>query len=675
MATVAGRRMSSLSGGHMSGSGGIVRETAVIGREIAMGRGMGRILGSLTLLTQYINSATSGVKQSKSAIREAADAYQQAASQAGAMAAAAMKKAEASAAAAKIQTESSGEYIRTLIDEKKANVAAAQAASDNAKATAAAAEVKAAAAKAQFNSSYSQAQSPGGLTIASMEKMQADRAEMKTAQAAAEADSQQAKAAFEAAAAYQVKAEAELKDAITAEQNATATMDTATADVQAAQAAQANAVALNAKAVSAAAAADQEEVLAAATATTSGTMLGALGIFGLLVLIIAEAYVVFRSLATMLGRTSEATKEAAKYANDHKLAVWEEIEAMEKLKIASENTTEAIRRMNEAKDQSVKLAEDAVNAAKDEANAKEKLYDAGIKSQLLDIKIAEKKGLITSKEATEQEEKIKLQEVSDKAAAKNAELGKESSIMGIAASNAEIASKQAQRDAQAASDKINKSPIGKKKAEMLAQDEKDLEAAKKEAEQATKDRIEYNKGGSNILWSSSLKARIEGYHGVADKSAALDETEKSKKSVVDAAEARIASLKENMLPDEKAAADAIRIAQQKTEAADSLKLDAQKAKNDYDINKKNSPAEVAAEQSNIKKEAELAEINNNRVQGYGLNSNQRIGSYAATPPIWKEQLEQLKRIGHNTDGLRGERNAPPGTRAPQLGTTPNNNHH
>ena len=175
--------------------------------------------------------------------------------------------------------------------------------------------------------------------------------------------------------------------------------------------------------------------------------------------------------------------------------------------------------------------------------------------------------------------------------------------------------------------------------------------------------------------SSSLKARIEGYHGVADKSAALDETEKSKKSVVDAAEARIASLKENMLPDEKAAADAIRIAQQKTEAADSLKLDAQKAKTDYDTNKKNSPAEVAAEQSNIKKEAELAEINNNRVQGYGLNSNQRIGSYAATPPIWKEQLEQLKRIGHNTDGLHGERNGPPGTRAPQLGTTPNNNHH
>ena len=61
----------------------------------------------------------------------------------------------------------------------------------------------------------------------------------------------------------------------------------------------------------------------------------------------------------------------------------------------------------------------------------------------------------------------------------------------------------------------------------------------------------------------------------------------------------------------------------------------------------------------------------NRVEGYGLNSNQRIGAYAATPPVWQEQLTQLKEINRKTADGHGNRNAPPGNREPQLGTTPN----
>ena len=46
-------RSATAGGGHGAvGMTGMVRETTVIGREIAMGRGMGRILGSLTLLSQ-----------------------------------------------------------------------------------------------------------------------------------------------------------------------------------------------------------------------------------------------------------------------------------------------------------------------------------------------------------------------------------------------------------------------------------------------------------------------------------------------------------------------------------------------------------------------------------------------------------------------------------------------
>ena len=59
LATASAARINSSMSGHgHTGVTGMVRESAVIGREIAMGRGMGRILASLTLLTQYIGIHT-----------------------------------------------------------------------------------------------------------------------------------------------------------------------------------------------------------------------------------------------------------------------------------------------------------------------------------------------------------------------------------------------------------------------------------------------------------------------------------------------------------------------------------------------------------------------------------------------------------------------------------------
>ena len=86
----------------MVGTTGIVRETAVIGREIAQGRGIGRILASLTLLSQYLSSASRAAQQGASAARMLADGYAEAAFKANVAAVAAMRKAEASAAAAEM---------------------------------------------------------------------------------------------------------------------------------------------------------------------------------------------------------------------------------------------------------------------------------------------------------------------------------------------------------------------------------------------------------------------------------------------------------------------------------------------------------------------------------------------------------------------------------------------
>jgi hypothetical protein len=87
-------------------------------------------------------------------------------------------------------------------------------------------------------------------------------------------------------------------------------------------------------------------------------------------------------------------------------------------------------------------------------------------------------------------------------------------------------------------------------------------------------------------------------------------------------------------------------------------------KDQLEIAKKFGGPAAAAEDA--KKASEKA--NKDRVSGYGLNAQQRVGAYAATPPIWKEQLNELKGIRHAlTSG--GNRMEPPGARRPQMGPT------
>ena len=79
LTAATGKRMSSSMGssGHVAGLTGLIRETSVIVREIAMGRGIGRILGSFTLLIQYLNTFVGQTKQGVSAARELSNAYTQ----------------------------------------------------------------------------------------------------------------------------------------------------------------------------------------------------------------------------------------------------------------------------------------------------------------------------------------------------------------------------------------------------------------------------------------------------------------------------------------------------------------------------------------------------------------------------------------------------------------------
>ena len=548
-----------IGGGHV-GMTGMVRETAVIGREIAMERGMGRILASLTLLTQYIGVSSRAAKASKNAASELSEAYERQALKADVAAIAALRKSQA-------------------------------------------------------------------LTIeAEMEGFEND-----------------------------------------------ATLVAADANAKEADTARLAAASLREKAASAAADAAAQDALAGSSATAGLGMMGLIAVFGLMVIIIAEAYAVFKGLSEILSRTSKIQLEAAEYANKHKLAIWEEIEALEKLKDASEKTTEAIRKMNEAKDRSVELAREAVEASNNESDAKEKLYDANTKSKILDIDALEKRGLIGKLQAARKKAEIESQAVSDKAVMKQEKMDSESNILSASAKKADADKIASQKAVQAASDKINKSPEGIAKAKALANAEKDLSASKSEAEQAKKDLIEYNKGGVNFLWSSSLKARMDGFRGTKDKEGALKEQAETKANAAASAEIRVNALKRFMSPDEKALAEAERIANERSSSSITLHEQSRKANMEADINRKNSPAEVAAEQKNIKKEAEVSAINADR-KGFSLNSQQKIGAYASTPPEWKQQVDLLRQITINTAKAKAHMNNPPGVKPVQMGTKPTGIH-
>ena len=447
----------------------------------------------------------------------------------------------------------------------------------------------------------------------------------------------------------------------------------AAADASAAEAAAANAAAaaLEAKALAAANAAAADEALAAANATASESMAGALVFFALAVVIIGELYVIFKGLSEILGRVAKAQLMAAEYANEHRLAIWEEIEAMQKLKNATEKTSEALIRMNTAKDHSVELARQAIEASNEEMQARERLREASEKGKMVEIEIAEKLGFVTKLQAIQQKADVESQGIAEKAANKQAQLNKEALIAQNAAVEADTAKRAAQKNAVAASNVVNMSLEGKKRAMALANDEKNLEASKRDAEQAKKDQIEFNKGGSNILWSSSLKARMEGFKGVGDKSAALEETAESKSNSAASAEIVVNSLKRLMSPAEKAAAEAMRIAQEKTDAAVELGLSAQKATTAANINAANSPAEVAAEQRNVALKAMQETLGTAVIgKGYEMNQQQKAGAYAATPPEFKQMTDFLRLIAMQTHYLSPQSATAPGARGPQFGTRP-----
>ena len=125
------------------------------------------------------------------------------------------------------------------------------------------------------------------------------------------------------------------------------------------------------------------------------------------------------------------------------------------------------------------------------------------------------------------------------------------------------------------------------------------------------------------------------------------------------------------MPNEKAAAEALRIAQEKTSAATELGLTAKKAATAAGINAKNTPAQIAAQQGNIELSRQSEILSTVHAgKGYEMNSQQKIGAYAATPPEFKQMADFLRIIAMQTHYLVPQQAPAPGHRPPQHGTIP-----
>jgi hypothetical protein len=405
-----------------------------------------------------------------------------------------------------------------------------------------------------------------------------------------------------------IKAESEAADASAVAQTrrAEATAEAAASGNLSKEAAVANVVALEAErdmavkdGVAQALRARETAAAAAVIKASAATTLAAMGLMVLPVLLLVAAivawYIAIKNSIGWLHKKNAAIAASMEIADKYATTIAEQIDFEEKLAEAIKKTTDALRKMNEAKNHSVELAQEATAAAKAEAEAQEKLNEAATKSKILDVEMAEKTGQITHREAVQQKADIEKQSLADKANAAQAGLDNEAAIAEAAAAKARTDKATAQQNFQAASDRINKSPEGVALKAKLADAEKIKKIAEEGIKDARKGQIEsYTSGplgGKNQKDIDAFKREQEAYE------LALKNSEKL-----------IVKLKAKKSPAEIAEDSAETKANEATSASATLDETARRTAAAAATHAKNSPAEVAAQQANVQKQANIEKL-------------------------------------------------------------------
>ena len=126
-------------------------------------------------------------------------------------------------------------------------------------------------------------------------------------------------------------------------------------------------------------------------------------------------------------------------------------------------------------------------------------------------------------------------------------------------------------------------------------------------------------------------------------------------------------LLDSMNPDKIALASADTKAGNAHDSKNKLTKDAAAAKIEADANRSKTGAINASKISAIDDKKKVELLGADKHQGYGLNSQQRLGAYASTPPDFKRLVDAAIRTAQNTDSLRPGNFNPPGSKPPQYG--------
>jgi hypothetical protein len=431
-----------------------------------------------------------------------------------------------------------------------------------------------------------------------------------------------------------------------------ATREAAIADAAKADAAKAAAIAAEEKAIAARSAADAEEMEAVAAGEATAASIPLLAIFIGVIAALALLYGAYKLVTGILHTFTEEKIKAAELSRALTLNFQEEAAALEKLANAADKAQDAIRRMNMSHDDYAKRVEVALQAQKDLYEHTKKLADLQKDSKLIQVDIDEKNGVISQAEAIKKKAAIEKQANIDAAKAKTDALWNEKEMLYVADQRASAAAKQKQAAAQAAADAINKSPEGIANAQELDRLEKIEKHTRKRADEEADAAAKLPEGrekNTHEVQANTLNA------------------------IADFAAQRVRDQKEKMQPAEIAATEAMQKAQEATENAKSVSEKHSSAVAEWLNQDRNSPSEVAAENAKIDLKSKEELLNGTKggdARGYGLNSQQKIGAYAATAPILVQQLHELRGIRANTAPHSAPSNHPPGEKKPQLGAKP-----
>ena len=450
------------------------------------------------------------------------------------------------------------------------------------------------------------------------------------------------------------KAEASAADAYAENLEDAATVRAADADALKAKTATEARIAAEAKAEGAIEAANAEEMEAVAAGEATAASIPMLAIFIGIVAVLALLYGAYKVVSAVMDSFTQQKIKTAELSRELSLNFEEEAAALDKLAKAADKTEEALCKMNAAHDDYAKKVDEAVEAQKNLYDHTKKLSDLQKDAAITKVDIAEKKGEITHEQAIKKKAEIEKKANSDAVKAKTDELLTERDMTGLAAIRAAAWAKQKQEEARAAA-AGNNSPEGTANALELDRLEKIEKRSRKSADEAMDKAVKMPEGAE--------KDTQMAFANTMNSSANMAATE-------------VKNQRDKMSPSELAAADALTAAQEATNNSKSISEKHAKATAEWLNQVKTSPSELAAENANIdlKTQDELLGKQRGNATGYSLNSQQKVGAYAATAPMLLQQLNELRGIKANTAPHSPPSNHPPGEKKPQFGAQPVNHY-